>query len=353
MRNYQKHYGIDVSKAHFDIAVYLPESHTVQYLERVENTPVAIEAWLSSGKHDFMEAVVCMEYTGMYINFLVAALAHHKIDTWVQNALEIKRSLGVQKGKTDKLDAQRIAKYAYRNEDDVRLYIPTSDTLQRLDILHQTHTKLSVMLQQLQVPLNEAATFCPLTHSLLQEHTHKTIDCLKESLEKLTTDIADTIAKDRPLQQLHTLLKTVTGVGDKLATTLLIVTQAFTKFKTVKQLASYAAVAPFANSSGKRASPDRISLLAHKRLKSILYMAALGLIRTKEDLSAYYHRKRKEGKLHRVVMNALCNKLLQRIWAVVKSGKDYKKRTIEFEKFESSKSKKNNQKKIEKNLQKP
>lgn len=351
MRKYQKYIGVDVSKNHLDIAEYQSESDTMRYLTRLENTPEAIEAWLSSGVYDFKETVVCMEYTGIYINFLVAGLAQHEIATWVQNALHIKRSIGIQKGKNDKMDAKRIAKYAYRCEDECHLYVPTTGTLHTLKILYHTQAKIKTMLAQLTVPLEETKTFAPETHQLLKKFTSNSIDSLQDDLKKLQTEIASTIAQDEKLQQLHTLVATVTGVGKQIATLLLVVTNGFTKFKNVKQLASYAGVAPFNNSSGTRANPDHISALANKYLKNLLYMGALRTLQTKEDLAAYYYQKRKLGKKHKVVMNALCNKILQRIWAVVNSGKEYEKREVEFEKPENSKSKKNKQKKTKKNLQ--
>lgn len=351
MRKYKKYVGVDVSKGHLDMAEYLPESDTMRYLARIDNTPEAIEEWISRGSYDFTEAVVCLEHTGIYINFLVAGLAQHHIATWVQNALHIKRSMGIQKGKNDKIDAKRIAKYAYRCEDECHLYVPTIGTLHTLKILYHTQAKIKQMLAQLQVPLKETNIFAPETHEVLEKFTTHSIEGLKTDLKKLQEEIAKTIAADKELQKLHTLITTVTGIGKEIATLLLIVTNGFTRFKNVKQLASYAGVAPFENSSGTRTNPDHISALANKYLKRLLYMGALVTLKTKEDLAAYYHQKRKQGKQHKVVMNALCNKILQRIWAVVNSGKDYKKKEVEFEKFENSKSKKNKQEKIKKNLQ--
>ena len=47
-------------------------------------------------------------------------------------------------------------------------------------------------------------------------------------------------------------------------------------------------------------------------------------------------------------MNALCNKILQRIWAVVAKNKPFEKKIVQFEKFDSVKKKiKNSQKEQE------
>ena len=68
-----------------------------------------------------------------------------------------------------------------------------------------------------------------------------------------------------------------------------------------------------------------------------MYRCALGTIKTKEDLSAYYHQKRKEGKKHKIVMNALANKILQQIWSVIANEKEFEKRMVEFEKYKNQK----------------
>ncbi|TAE66264.1 MAG: IS110 family transposase [Bacteroidetes bacterium] len=320
MQKYQKYFGIDVSKNHLDIAQYLPETNTTNYLIRIKNTPEAIETWLKT--MDMAESLVCMEHTGLYINFLVMVLHQQKIDTWVENGLQIKRSLGVQKGKNDKIDAQRIAKYAFRCQDECRLYLPCSEVLEKLQVLQHLQNKLKDTLEQYEVPLNESKIFSANTHKLLEKHTEKIITELKKVIKEIETEILECIANDEGLKKKYDLINSVTNVGKQTAITLLVVTRGFTKFDNVKQLASYAGVAPFDNSSGKRTNPDHTSSLCHKPLKAILYMCALGTIKTKEDLSAYYHQKRKEGKKHRVVMNAVSNKILQRIWSVVINQKN-------------------------------
>jgi hypothetical protein len=53
---------------------------------------------------------------------LVAFLQARQAFVWVENAVEIKWSMGLQRGKTDAVDAQRIALYAFRNKDKAKAY---------------------------------------------------------------------------------------------------------------------------------------------------------------------------------------------------------------------------------------
>lgn len=54
-------------------------------------------------------------------------------------------------------------------------------------------------------------------------------------------------------------------------------------------------------------------------------MAAMSALQVKGELQTYYQRKVAEGKNKMLVINALRNKLIHRIYAVVKRGKKYDK----------------------------
>jgi transposase len=74
----------------------------------------------------------CMEATGMYCSALLNFFKDASADVWVENAIQIKRSSGITRGKQDKIDAQRIALYSFRNADAVRLWKPSSEILEQI-----------------------------------------------------------------------------------------------------------------------------------------------------------------------------------------------------------------------------
>ena len=49
------------------------------------------------------------------------------------------------------------------------------------------------------------------------------------------------------------------------------------------------------------------------------------MLRNDQEISKYYARKKEEGKKSGVVFNAIKNKLIQRVFAVVKRGTPYVK----------------------------
>ena len=103
----------------------------------------------------------------------------------------------------------------------------------------------------------------------------------------------------------------------------MVYTRNFTTFETPNHLACYAGVAPFPNESGTSIKRARTSSLANQKLKKLLHLAAMAAIRSKGEISDYYLRKVKEGKNKMLVINNIRNKLIKRMFAVLKSNKPY------------------------------
>ena len=66
----------------------------------------------------------------------------------------------------------------------------------------------------------------------------------------------------------------------------------------------------------------RVSHQARKRLKSLPHMGTMSAIQTKGNLQEYYQRKHSEGKHTMLVLNAVRNKLIHLICAVVRRGEN-------------------------------
>ena len=95
-------------------------------------------------------------------------------------------------------------------------------------------------------------------------------------------------------------------------------------FNEPKQLACHAGVAPFEHRSGSSVrGRTRVNQHARKKLKVLFHLGALAAVRVKGELRNYYERKVGEGKNKMLVLNAVRNKLIHRICAVVKRGEKY------------------------------
>ena len=121
------------------------------------------------------------------------------------------------------------------------------------------------------------------------------------------------------------LARTVVGVGPVTSAYIIAITQNYTSFKDPRKFACYCGVAPFPNRSGKRIGKTKVSHIANKKMKSILSMCVSAAMVHDPELSKYYNRKLKEGKEKGIVLNALKNKIIQRVFAVVKRKTPYVK----------------------------
>ena len=105
---------------------------------------------------------------------------------------------------------------------------------------------------------------------------------------------------------------------------MIVYTAGFTAFKNSRQFATYIGLAPFGQSSGTSVKvPAKVSHLAHKKLKGWISCGASTAMQHDKELAAYYNRRIAEGKNKFAVRNAIRNKFLHRIFAVVKRGTPY------------------------------
>ncbi|MBK7908909.1 IS110 family transposase [Candidatus Pollutiaquabacter sp.] len=113
-----------MSKKTLDLALVTQGDLSTMEHCQVDNTLRGIRkltGWLKGKGVAPSELLVCMEYTGIYNRPLVNHLLKEAIALWLELPISIKRSLGLQRGKSDKLDAMRIAEYAVRFHDKARL----------------------------------------------------------------------------------------------------------------------------------------------------------------------------------------------------------------------------------------
>lgn len=325
----ETHYyvGIDVSKATLDWAVF--NGKTIVLQTQALNSVVAIKATIKALKalpgFDLQRCICCLEHTGIYNALILEQLLAHQLPTWLEGSLQIKQAGGLQRGKSDSIDAQRIAEYAYRFRDRMRLWQPPRYVLQELVILSALRQRLLLVRQQLQVPVNEQAAFVsPKLQKQLTRHCQASLKAINADLEKVNHQMDELIHQDEQLCELFKLITSIPGVGPAVATEVILATDEFKNFAEPKKLACHAGVAPFEHSSGTSVrGRSRVSQHARKRLKFLFHLAAMSAVRVKGELQIYYQRKVAEGKNKMSVLNAIRNKIIHRICAVVRRGGKY------------------------------
>ena len=273
-----------------------------------------------------LKAYFVWEATGLYSNFLLLALLKVKANIWVENPVQIKRSLGLQRGKNDQVDALRIAQYAYRFQDQVNLYEADPECLEKLRYLYQLREQIVESRKQLKTSQQENQAFLAAELAqLTQKYSKPILEKLEEQIQAIEQEMQETLAEDSTLKKKYEQLLSIPGVGNVTAFSVLIVTKGFSKFQNAKQFACFCGIAPFENSSGKFKGKAKVSRMGNKKMKALLHMCALGAIRTKGEIKDYYERKVKEKRSKMSVLNAVRNKIIHRMFACIKHDQFYQK----------------------------
>nr|WP_233277739.1 IS110 family transposase [Paenibacillus durus] len=157
--------------------------------------------------------------------------------------------------------------------------------------------------------------------------------CILEGMLSLLRSFQEQLKRlEKQMQELSRgmpeveLLRTIPGIGEKLAATLVAELGDIRQFESPKQLVAYAGLDPGVFSSGKfTASSNRITKRGSKRLRRALYLTVhCGLRRGNcSKLRPYYDKKKKEGKPYKVAVIACANKLLHHIYAILRKGQPY------------------------------
>ena len=177
--------------------------------------------------------------------------------------------------------------------------------------------------------LKEAAERNPFKKNLYQSHllTLKMyIQMLlqqKEFLSLLEQEI-DELAMEF---EEYEILRSIPGVGCKIAATLISEIGEIKQFSHPKKLVAYAGIDPRIYQSGKfTATINRITKRGSTKLRQALYTAVqCGLTNNRNTkLREFYDKKRSEGKPHKVAIIACANKLLHWIYAILKHKEPFK-----------------------------
>jgi transposase len=338
--------GIDVSKSHLDICILSHDSSNAKEASaataaaaahnhhRIANRAETIEEFFQDtaglSTPDGSAVIVCLENTGRYSNaflsaYLSGALPEGSRVYVVDARLILKSSASLQRGKTDKIDAGRIAEFIARHHPELEPWQPKSAPVEQLHLLQTERRRLVKQKRQTQTAGLELTlmTLSP-ARSLSQKINRQMLETISCHIREIDRLILKIINDDDNLRQTSTLLRSITGVGPVLASALIIKTNAFTTINTPRQLACMAGVAPFEHQSGSSIKrKPRLSHMADKDLKTLLHLAAMSAIQRKGDLQDFYKRKVSEGKNKMSTLNAIRNKIIHRVCSVIKHKKIY------------------------------
>lgn len=318
--------GIDISKNTLDVNVVNVHGEIIYY-QRIANNNKAIKstlaAFMKQYKTDYEESLFCMEYTGIYNMPLITWLQSRNAKIWMESGSQIKRSLGIVRGKNDKTDSNRIAMYAFTNRHRIKLWKAPREIVNKIAVLLSQRNRFIKAKKQLTIPVEEQKLF--LEKELLKsiaKHNKKPVAALIQSISMIEKQIMELIKSDERLYRLYKVITSVDGLGMVTAVNMLITTNEFLSISDAKKYACYSGVAPFEHISGTSIrGKTRVSHMANKSIKTLLHMASLAAIQSKGDIQNYYNRKVQEGKNKMSILNAVRNKLIHRVFACVRQNR--------------------------------
>jgi len=209
------------------------------------------------------------------------------------------RSYG-QLGKSDRMDAVQIARYARERHSSLELF--SEHVRNRLiKLMNRRHDLVQMRAQEknrMQAP--EQAS--------MKSSFEKIIQVITEEIDAVDAQVKEICAQDHELDSQKEILKTIPGVGNGIAVELLTVLPELGRLNR-KQIASLGGLAPHPNESGNKVGYRRTKG-GRESVKRILFMAALSATKSKKELGMFYQRLIAAGKKKMVALTAVMRKIL-------------------------------------------
>lgn len=285
---------------------------------------VLLLKWCKNLKIDLQKRFLVMEYTGGYEYKLLQFCEAHSILYTRIPGLAIKKSLGITRGKNDKVDSARIAQYGQEKHKSLKASKPVNAAIVSLKELLSFTKRL----------VRENAGY----QSCIKEREHKYGTNKKDivirtlvqkqkanikSIAAVEVEMMKIVAKDEKIHTNYELITSIRGIGKVNGLMTIAYTENFTSFNNPRSYAVYVGVVPFDHSSGTSIKGrKRGSHIANKELKQELNQAARSAMQWDKEMSSYGQRKL-QTKCYKIVLNNIKFKLILRMFAVVKKGEMY------------------------------
>jgi transposase len=296
--------GIDVSQSHLD-GYLLPQKTSFQ----VSNTEAGVQELIAQLTATPPHLVVA-ESTGGLERTLVSGLHQAAIPVAIVNPRKVKGfAIALGKAKTDKLDAEVIARFAQSLKLQPQPMIAAS-AQQLSDLIHRRQQLVDIQVAE-KNRLSRASKVVQTDIEDHLKHLEQRIESLNQHIQTLGQQQADWQRKD-------TILRSVKGIGSVTAALCLVELPELGQLSE-KQIARLVGVAPLNHDSGKHTGKRRIAG-GRTRVRCGLYMATLVATRHNPVIRDFYQRLLARGKLKLVALVACMRKLLVILNAMIRDN---------------------------------
>ena len=307
--------GIDVSKDSFVSAYPAKSGYTTKTFP---NTTSGVRRFIQSLPE---ECHCVMEATCNYSMLILYLLQGKGIPVSMENPQKIKHFARAMLSttKTDEIDAKLIAMYGEKM-NPAPYKIPSDSIIllkQKRTVLRQLKKQLTMMIN-----LQESMSVLPKQDPTSKASIEQTIKFLRKQISKIEEEITNLSNKEFNRQM--TLLTSIKGISNTIASALIVATGGFTFFSSAKQISRFLGLCPTYQQSGTSVNvKGHINRNGDTHLRSQLYMAAVSSIACNAACRAAFLKMKERGKCGKVAIIAIANKLIRQAFAVVTNNRPY------------------------------
>lgn len=299
--------GVDVASKHLDAAAY-----GCAGVVRFANTDAAVAQWLRTLPAG---SSIALESTGRYHERLALAAHAKGFVVYLLNPRDVRhyaRAMGMR-GKTDRLDAQILARYAAHERAELRAWVPASAELRRLEDLVRRRGTLVKHQGAIRQSVADCDELGASIKPLMAQFT-KLIDAIDARIAQAAADLnLDSEGFER--------ITSVPGIGLLSGSVLLGLFQRLAQ-RSADAVIAFLGLDPRPMDSGQKVGLRRLSKRGPAEWRRLLFNAAMSASRTKA-WKAHYERERAKGLPRTAALNVLARKLVRVAFGLFKSGNHF------------------------------
>ncbi len=300
-------HGADVAKDEVVVA-----NHEQTHVRAISNEREALDTWLATLPKG---SIIAMESTGIYHQLLAQRAHAAGMQVYVLNARDVHfyaKALGAR-GKTDRVDARLIARYAAEHHAKLHAWQPGDAVHKRVEELLGLRatvvTKRESVCQAFKGDQDVAGELTQLDQSF-----DRLLAAIDAKVDRL-------IAADATLATGRQRIASVTGFGPQ-GSALLAVLFARIPFANTDAVVAYSGLDPRPNDSGKKRGTRKLSKRGPAHLRRQLYLSGFAASHSKA-LKPLYQALRAKGFATTEAFVILGRKLLRAAFAVWKTGQQW------------------------------
>ncbi len=326
MKNIRWFVGLDIAAETFTAAIGTLPWRLLVKGTAFTNSPDGFQQlleWLHAHGCERDQTILCMEATGVYGEALAYFLVAHGYRVAMEPPLKVKRAFHPYGRKTDAVDSEQITEYACRFSDELNFWQPPSELVEQLQVLLATREQLVKQSTAHQNALR-ALGRKPIRTFFAEQIYQQMIVETKSRIKAIEHEMQRLMDEHPTARRWLILLIAIPGVKLLLAANILVLTHCGMRPLSSSQMAAHLGIVPYEHESGTSVYTRPTSRhFGPSQPRKLLHLAARSVSTHNERFRTYYQRKLAEGKVKKLVINNVANKLVRIICAVLESQTAY------------------------------